>query len=77
MTDETKDKMTDALAEGVKAGYEASRGKSLAWWERLLWVLLSGLATAAAALLTGCAASYSQGADGRVDAALIIIPRSK
>ncbi len=74
ITNEEKDKLTEALRQGMTQGYETSRGRALAWWERLIWVVLAGIAAAASTYLTACTASYSQSADGAINAAIVIVP---
>ncbi len=64
MTDEKKQAATDALKEGLKVGYEATKSKSLTWWERALWVVLAGIAYAAASLLSSCTVALAKLPDG-------------
>ncbi len=70
----TQEKVTDALKQGMEDGYKASKAKNLTWWERTLWVILAGIAAAASTYFTGCAASYSQSAEGGIHSAVVILP---
>ena len=44
LTDEEKKAAVEAGKQGVKDAYEKTKGKALKWWERLLWLVLAGLA---------------------------------
>ncbi len=74
MNEEQKEKVTDAFRQGMKDGYESSKDRNLRWWERILWVLLAGVAAAAGAWLTACSASYSQTAGGNIRASVTLVP---
>lgn len=55
LTEEQKKAALEAGKQGMKKAYEKSKSRpGLAWWERLLWVVLAGAAYAASALLSGC-----------------------
>lgn len=57
LTDEEKKAAVEAGKQGVKDAYEKTKGKALKWWERLLWLVLAGLAAAVSAVCSGCGAS--------------------
>lgn len=54
ISEEQKKAAIEAGKRGVKDAYEKSRGRALKWWERVLWVVLAGVAYAASALFGGC-----------------------
>lgn len=54
LNDEQKKAAFEAGKQGMKNAYEKTKSKSLKWWERLVWVVLAGVAYAAASLLGGC-----------------------
>lgn len=55
LSDEQEKAALEAGKQGMKNAYEKSKTKiGLKWWERLLWVVLAGVAYAASALLSGC-----------------------
>lgn len=60
MTDEQKKAALEAVKEAAQKAAEKSKAKAgLKWWERLIWVLLAGLAGAVGCVLTGCSQLYS------------------
>ncbi len=74
MTDETEKNTTEALHQGMRKGYEAAKARAgLAWWERLLWALLTGIAAAASTMLSACTACYKQAADGSIHAVVNLV----
>lgn len=40
--------------KGLDDALAKTRGRALSWWERLIWVVLSGVVAAASCLLAGC-----------------------
>lgn len=65
--EEQKQAALEAGREGMKKAYERSRETpGLAWWERMLWVVLAGAAAAASCLLSGCGHSVNLGPEGAV-----------
>lgn len=55
LTEGQKKAALEAGKQGMKNAYEKSKSRpGLTWWERLLWVVLAGVAYAASSLLSGC-----------------------
>lgn len=54
ITEEEKQAALEAGKQGAQAALEKSKNRNLKWWERLIWVLLCGVAAAVAQLLAGC-----------------------
>lgn len=55
LTHQQKQAALGAGKQGMKNAYEKSQSRpGMKWWERLLWVILAGLAAAASSLLSGC-----------------------
>lgn len=72
MEQEKKEKM-QAAAEKVAVGAFA-KAKLLSGWRKWVAIVIGTLAAGAAAwLMAGCTGSYSQRADGSVDARWVIV----
>lgn len=55
LTEEQKKAALEAGKQGMKDACEKSKTRpGLKWWERLLWIILAGAASAASVLLGGC-----------------------
>ncbi len=39
LTDEQKQQAADAIKNGIRDGIEATKGRNLTWYERILWIL--------------------------------------
>lgn len=59
LNDEQKKAALEAGKQGMKNAYEKTKSKNLKWWERLGWIILAGVAYAAAFLLGGCGHSVN------------------
>lgn len=60
ISNELKQAALEAGKEAAKRAAEKSKAKAgLMWWERLLWIVLAGLAGAACSVLTGCGQWYA------------------
>lgn len=54
ITDQQKQNALNAGKDAMEATYQKAKRTTLKWWERLLWIILAGIAAAATSLLTGC-----------------------
>lgn len=64
LTDKQKQNAVDAAQDAMSQAY--AKSSSLKWWERLIWILLAGLAAAASSI------SYTQDpGDPEPDTAII------
>lgn len=60
MTDKQKQTALEAGKQAVRKAAEKSKEiTGLTWWERLIWVVLAGLAGAACSVLAGCSQWYA------------------
>lgn len=60
MTDKQRQDAFEAGKAAAKKAADKSNEKAgLKWWERLIWVVLAGLAGAACSVLTGCGQWYA------------------
>lgn len=57
LTDEEKREAIEAGKQGVKDAYQKTDGKGMTWWERVLWLVVAGLAAAVSCVCSGCGAS--------------------
>lgn len=60
MTDKQKQTALEAGKQAARKAAEKSKEiTGLTWWERLIWVVLAGLAGAACSVLAGCSQWYA------------------
>lgn len=65
LSDKKKEEAVMAGKDAMQDAYEKSKQhESLKWWERLIWVVVAGVAAAVTSLLTGCGHDVVMTPDG-------------